>query len=297
MEKVSRIEYEDQGEMVSVSGAFESDTCTRRRVHVVYRNGTEIYVNGESRSWRVSTPLMTFDLPQWGYVCFRPNDPVLVYSAEVDISGPYGLTQGATQRVDLSLGVDQYYADSRGGFAFLGPLALEGAAALKQEGEDWWVIPAVECAEFAFAPSLIGATGESDLRVTAVSLEGAQARNPLIRWSRGLVHIYPPEGQSGVKYRIDRVGAVERVMPQSPTTLAPVGGKVPVLIPGGVAVDADNIHWRAPGERIVKKGYVEEGVLVCPVPEDLAPGQHVWLGIPTAGETLWVDYLTVQANK
>lgn len=180
LEPVRLIEYECGGKMVDTSQAlaFGDKPCTER-LHVVYENGTEIYMNSSDESWIIKACNREFELPKWGYVAYS-NDGLLAYSA-IDLIGK--------RRVDCCMGTDQFYADSRGEFMSFGKIAVEGSGVLKKDYGKWWIIPTASFKEFAFDPSLAGIDKSHKIEVIGYSENGDIAGNPETFWKDGLFHI------------------------------------------------------------------------------------------------------------
>ena len=100
----------------------------------------------------------------------------------VPVGGP-SESPAPSQRVDCSLGTEQFYADSRGGVVFLGQLALDGTAALMKDAGVWWVIPTTTFVDFAFAPALLKASDKETLEVVGYAEDGSTVGAPTLRWS------------------------------------------------------------------------------------------------------------------
>lgn len=289
MVPVSRIEYEDQGKLVDTSQALASGTCKRNRVHVFYEGGMEIFVNGDKETWRVQSPEgRSFDLPEWGYGVWG-KDGLMSLSVMVPVAGPEA-DQGPSRRVDLSLAREQYYGDSRGGFAFLGPLALEGSAALKKDGDSWWLIPATECADFGFDPALVKTPGFGEVQIQATD----QAGQPVpgspaeTRWSRGLCHIRLTS--PAFKFRLAFSGDSAPQGLKCDACLLEPGKTIRVQVPKGVIVE-DQAFWEIRGQRMPCEIQVKKDRLFVQRPDSAQPGDHVWLGMPSGNSILWIDFL------
>ena len=289
MVPVARIEYEHEGRLVDTSRALVTDAYRRNRVHVVYQNGTEVYVNGSPDAWPVQAAERDWLLPEWGYLVLR-DDGLLVYSALVSAAGPQQ-SRGPRQRVDVSQGTGQHYADSRGGFAFLGRLAVEGSAALKKEANAWWLIPTPECRDFAFSPALAGFSERREVVAQAVDEDGSPAPAPVLRWSRGLLHIIPTSGKA-LKYQVRPGRRARPAELVAESTLAVLGQAVEVQVPA--AAQAGRAFWELDGERMPVEGTIAGDRLACPVPSGARPGQHLWLGVPSASGELWVDFVAAE---
>jgi len=315
MVPVERIEYEHEGRLLDTSAALAADAHLRSRVHVVYRNGTEVYVNGSADPWRVAGPWGEVELPQWGYVGWSRRGDVVACSALLPMLGPEA-RRGPRQRVDLSLGDGQLYADSRGGFAMLGPIAVEGAAALKREEGQWWVIPATRFADFAFRPDCLGGPPllrrilgkPRDLDVEPVARDGSETQAPELRWSRGLLHITQapelrwsrgllhilPRSKGEVKYRITPARRRRPSQIEHDDPLAILGRRVHITLPRDVVLHQDGLAWEIAGAEQPVAGAVLDGrMLTCAVPP-AKPGSHIWLRMPAEERTLWLDFIAAE---
>ena len=300
MVPVERIEYEHEGRLLDTSAALAAGAHRRSRVHVVYRNGTQVYVNGSAAPWRVAGPWGEVELPQWGYAGWSRRGDTVACSALLPLLGPEA-RRGPRQRVDLSLGDGQLYGDSRGGFAFLGPIAVAGAAALKREEGHWWVIPATAFADFAFRPDCLGTPPllrrilgkPRDLDVEAVARDGSEAQAPELRWSRGMLHILP-RSKGEVKYRISRSKRGRPPQIEHDDPLAILGQRVRVTLPKGGRLKKDAVAWEIASQARPAEGVeLRDQVLTCPVP-DAKPGAHLWLKMPTDGGDLWLDFIAAE---
>lgn len=294
MEPVAKIEYDNQGTLVEISQAIITDAYKSGRVHVVYQNGTEVYVNGSAGQWSLKTAAGQLELPEWGYVVFRPGEnpatrglDLLTASTLVPVAGP-DATNGPRQRVDQSLGTNQFYANSRGGFVNLGALALQGVAAVKLDTGAWWLIPQDKCADVAFSPVLLGAEKSAGVRVEALKEDDSAGPAPTLRWSRGLLHVIPGAEQA-FRYRLTATAESQPAQASCDTTLAPIGAQVRVVAPAGVR--RDQAFWEVDGRRQPATVQSRDGALICDVPANLQPGSHLWLGLPMDRETLWLDFI------
>jgi len=196
LEPVKKIEYERDGKMMATSQALAyGDKLDTSRLHVIYENGTNVWVNSSDDSWIVKTAGYEFELPKWGYVVSRKEDGFLAYSALIAVDGEN------KRRVDCCFGTDQYYVDSRGGFISLVKIAIEGSAVLKKDYGKWWVIPTTQCKEFAFDPSLAGIDEKHDIDVIAYAEDGSVIDKPETSWNNGLFHILAGT-QPAFKYEV-----------------------------------------------------------------------------------------------
>ncbi len=122
MQPVAQIEYHDGSRYVDAAEAISSGAIETSRVHVVYRNGLEVWVNGGfDDNWDAETPAGRFVLPPAGYAVWQKGQ-MLEYSALVD-----------GHRVDLAVTPEYVYADARGQATQLGPMRLSGAAVLRPD--------------------------------------------------------------------------------------------------------------------------------------------------------------------
>jgi len=174
---VKKIEYERDGKMVDTSQALTmGENPDTSRIHIVYENQTEIWVNTSDELWLVNYADKEYKLPKWGYLAINNEDGLLAYSAIVN-----------DRRVDCCYGTDQYYADSRGEFVSFGKIAVDGSAVLKKDYGKWWLIPTVKCNTFAFNPSIIDMAG--DIEVIGYAEDGTIIGNPKTEWVDGLLYI------------------------------------------------------------------------------------------------------------
>ncbi len=286
---VTTIEYEHEGRFLDTSTALVSGAYLNNRLHVVYENGTQVYVNGHDEPWNVRINDRDFELDRWGYLVQRSADDLLVYSAVMAVAGPEARS-GPRQRVDYSAGTEQYYADSRGGFVFLGPLAIEGCAALKKDGEDWWIIPTTKFTDFAFLPELANLNQGQDVEMLAQKEDGSAAPAPELRWSRGLLHVLP-QAEPAFKYRIRQVNRPRPLTLSCADHLVKPGGTIRISIPSGVKIDPTHIAWLYDNRRMDGQAALSNGALLCSVPAEVQSGAHIWLSIGQVLDGLWLDFL------
>ncbi len=294
MVPVRRIAYAgEEGRWLDTSQALPAGAVRQGRVRVEYENGTEVTVNGSTEAWSVCCGDRTYVLPPWGYVV--RGDGLLTVSATVPAAGP-GASAGPRRRVDSCFGDRQFYANSPGGYALLGPIGVEGAAALKWDWGGWHVIPAVRCAEFAFLPQAAGLPRERDVALAGTRQDGSPDGSARVRWSRGMVHIV---GMSDDCLRV-RVSATRRRAPpalHSPGLVAPIGETVPVTLPRGVALDLAGARWEAGPGVWAAPARLEGRLLRVTVPAAVTPGDRLWLRLPlqgSAAEPLWLDFIAVE---
>ena len=122
MQPVAKIEYWDEQGPMSAAEAVTSGAIKLSRVHVVYRNELEVWVNGGFESDWTIDPENALVLPPSGYAVFQPGG-LNIYSGVMD-----------GQRADSAQSPEYIYADARGHETWLGPLKLSGAAVLKPDG-------------------------------------------------------------------------------------------------------------------------------------------------------------------
>jgi hypothetical protein len=195
LEPIKKIEYERDGKMMNTSQALAyGDEPDTSRVHVIYGNDTEIWMNASDDSWTVKTKNQEFELPKWGYLASREEDGLLAYSTLIN-------DEGNKRRVDCSFGTDQYYADSRGSFVSFGQIGVEGSGVLKKDYGKWWVIPTTQFTDFAFSPSLAKFDDKYVINVIGCAEDGSVVGSPETRWNKGLLHILPGL-QPAFKYEI-----------------------------------------------------------------------------------------------
>ncbi|HOX38565.1 MAG TPA: hypothetical protein PL033_11300 [Candidatus Brocadiia bacterium] len=294
MVPVSQIEYEHNGEMLDTSRALASGAYRKGRIHVTYENGTEVFVNGSDESWKIAGPEQKFELPKWGYAAWRKEDGLLAYSAIVPAGGAEA-ESGARRRMDFCAGTDQFYADSRGGFAFLGPLAVEGSGALKKDGDTWRVIPTVKFAEFAFDPALAGIDPDRDVDLMGVDADGNSVDAPKLRWSRGLLHVIPSARDNVLKYNVRPLSRRRPAHAHCPEVFAAPGGEVTVGMPPGCSLLGNTAVWTCGGKEWISDVSLNGDALSCRLPSGAAEGEHVWLRIPAQPATLWIDFIARNA--
>ena len=290
MVPVARIAYEHAGGMVDTSEAIKTGAYLNGRVHVVYENGTQVWVNGSPEAWTIEAPRRPHlpVLPRWGHLAVSGDGSTKSTSR---VQGATGEEPGGPRRrVDLCTSPTQHYMCSRDGYAWADKLATEGAAALKQEGDAWWVIPADACADFGFDPQLIGDGPE--WTVTGHAEDGSTTEPPTIRWSRGLLHVIPG-GEGALKYKLESRDAAPPPTP-SAGKLAALGGTVSVRMPPGYALRGQAV-WEIGRERLPAGADADDGGLRVAVPAAAKDGDHVWLEMPVVpAGVLHLDFIAVE---
>ena len=115
------IEYADgSGKFFSPSQAHARGVLADSRLHVVYENGTEVYVNRSSAGpWKVKD----IELPVSGWLAFNPANNFHEISANVD-----------GRRIDYVSAPDYEFLDGRGQWTRHGNLGATGSVALRQKG-------------------------------------------------------------------------------------------------------------------------------------------------------------------
>ena len=123
-----RIEYADRdGSMVSASQAHATGAIADSRIHVVYENGTEVFVNrSASGQWTVKDASgTTVELPVSGWLAFNATNGFYELSANVD-----------GRRIDHVAAPDYEFLDGRGRWAHQGKLGAAGSVALRNRPGD-----------------------------------------------------------------------------------------------------------------------------------------------------------------
>lgn len=122
-----RIEYADEnGKLLSTSEALATGALKNSRLHVVYENGTEVFVNrSASEPWTVRDHRgKAVQLPVSGWLVFNKSNGFYEASA----SGPTG-------RTDYVFSRDFEFLDGRGQWSEQGHLGASGSVALRPTGQ------------------------------------------------------------------------------------------------------------------------------------------------------------------
>jgi hypothetical protein len=121
------IEYADRaGKLLSASQALASGANAEGRLHVVYANGTEVYVNrASSGSWTVADAgREPHELPPSGWLVFNPRNHFFETSSAV--SG---------HRLDYVQAPEFEFLDGRGQWTEFGNLGATGSVALRRPAQ------------------------------------------------------------------------------------------------------------------------------------------------------------------
>ncbi len=119
------IEYADrQGKFLSPSQAHATGAIADSRLHVVYENGTEVFVNrSPAGNWAVKDAAgNTVELPPSGWFVF--NAATNFYEISANIGG---------RRIDYVTAPEFDFLDGRGQWTEQGRLGVSGSAALRQK--------------------------------------------------------------------------------------------------------------------------------------------------------------------
>lgn len=121
MQRPVKIEYADAtGNWLSVSRALATGAIQDSRLHVVYENGLEIFVNWQKeQDWNVKSDGLSWRLPPNGFFAFDPSGLVAASAIWHD------------HRVDQVISDDYVYIDGRDIPASNEWLAASGAVAIK----------------------------------------------------------------------------------------------------------------------------------------------------------------------
>jgi hypothetical protein len=127
---VESIHYHHNGNLLDSNDALLSGAFELGQLQVVYSNGTRVYANLGTEAWQLELDEISYTLPQGGFVARGCADNLLVYSAETE-----------TGRVDYASCDDYTYIDVRGTAISEGPIALDGAALVKERKWEIDIVP------------------------------------------------------------------------------------------------------------------------------------------------------------
>ncbi len=167
-----KIEYADaEGRFVSPSRAIATGIINDSRLHVVYENGLEVFVNGSGSTWTVRLPTGAgIDLPTWGWWALHPSTDFEEFSALVN-----------GRRVDYVKSPEYEYLDGRGAPTTFGGLAAKGSIAVRRSPKSVEVID-------IYGNDEIGLAGVFPCRCTAFDEEDKPLGNVEVRRTQdGLV--------------------------------------------------------------------------------------------------------------
>ncbi len=122
----AKIEYADQaGRLLTPSEAHATGAMEGSRLHVVYENGTEVFVNrGPWGSWTVNGLHGESEtLPSSGWLVFNPKTSFYEFSANA-----------GGRRIDYVLANEYEFLDGRGARTEHGNLAAAGSVVLRRKG-------------------------------------------------------------------------------------------------------------------------------------------------------------------
>jgi len=127
---VESIHYHHNGNMLNTNDALHSGAFELGQLRISYANGTLIYVNLGTETWDVELDETNYTLPQGGFIARGCAENLLVYSAET-----------ASGRIDYASCDEYTYIDRRGQITEDGPIALDGAALVKERKWEIDVVP------------------------------------------------------------------------------------------------------------------------------------------------------------
>jgi len=135
------------GRMLTPSQAHAAGAIADSRLHVIYENGTEVYVNrGAKGSWSVKDHKgQGVELPPSGWLAFNPANGF--YEVSADVGG---------RRIDYVSAPEYEFVDGRGQWAQLGNLGATGSAAVRRRGNTLEIIDLYGNDRLAFAAPGMG---------------------------------------------------------------------------------------------------------------------------------------------
>lgn len=130
MVPVLKIEYADlSGKMRLASQALAISVIRESRLHVVYENGLEVFVNGNGSS-KASNKNWCFTAPD-GIQVELPPAGWYVYDASTNFKEFSGLI--SNKRIDYVISPEYEFLDGRGQWTKMGNLAASGAVAMRSQ--------------------------------------------------------------------------------------------------------------------------------------------------------------------
>ena len=156
LRKPTKVEYADaDGRFVTVSKAIATGIINDSRLHVLYENGLELFVNGSQTIWTIRVGKdRTIDLPPWGWYAVHNETHFEEFSALVD-----------GRRVDYVTSPEYEYLDGRGTPCALGGIAAKGGVAVRRSARSVEVID-------IYANDEIGIAVPFSCRCTAFDADG-----------------------------------------------------------------------------------------------------------------------------
>jgi hypothetical protein len=287
------IEYADSGgNSMTASQAHATGAIRLSRLHVVYENGLELFVNGSDEAWQiVGAGKQQITLPPWGYHAFDAQTDFVETSALVD-----------GRRVDAVHSPAYDYIDGRGYPAEGVGLAAKGSVALKRRDDGTLqIIDIHDNDEIGFA-------SERDGRLTAYDPDGKRMGPVSTRRSRGMLwftvrpkarwYIFEPR-------EAEAAAGPEVVLAFGETSIVPgctVEGRLDVRAPNGQQWSVRSVSLELDGERLPQP---PGPVVRVTAPADAQPGKRLWLHaaliLEREGRTLkreaWCDLLVVPAAE
>ena len=282
---VKNIAYECKGRMLDTSAALGDGGWRDGRLHVVYKNGFSVWVNGSNKPWIVDTGKTgIWTLPTWGFTVWTKDRKIgSVYAKTGAVIGNNLLAQN--RLVQFNRGSDSYYFNAAKGFVYGRDLAGDGAAALKKESTGWELIPALKFKEFGFAPALVGLAGKN-IRAVAVNEAGESLGTVNTRQSRNMLWLNGKAPARTFKYRLEATGdAVSKTVSCKELTAAK--GQNVVLVS---AKPISSAKWFDANGKSYPAELTKAGASVlCSVPKEFADGSHVWLQL----DNEWLDFVAI----
>jgi hypothetical protein len=181
----AKIEYASKtGQMMTASTAHATGAIAGSRVHVVYENGTEVFVNrGTWGDWTVKDQRgEAVTLPASGWLAFNPGNGFYELSANV-----------AGHRVDHVTASEFEFLDGRGQWAQRGNLGATGSVALRHDGQALELIDVYGNSRIAFRSPRAGT-------LTARDPEGKPLGHVETKTASGWYEFQPKAGARSYRF-------------------------------------------------------------------------------------------------
>ncbi|MGC9998637.1 MAG: hypothetical protein ABSE21_00925 [Bryobacteraceae bacterium] len=181
----ARIEYADQdGKMLTPSAAQATGAIAGSRLHVVYENGTEVYVNrGDGGAWTVKDGRgQAVELPAAGWLAFNPRNGL--YEVSANVGG---------HRLDYVTAPEYEFLDGRGQWTQRGNVGATGSVALRHDGRALELIDVYGNDRIAFRAEHAGA-------LTARDADGKTLGPVAVKASAGWYEFRPTAGARSYRF-------------------------------------------------------------------------------------------------
>lgn len=253
------IEYaDDNGRWLTVSQAIARGALQDSRLHVVYENGLEVFVNGSDADWKLPNARV---LPPWGWYARDRSRRFEEFSAILD-----------GHRTDYVGSPEYVYLDGRGSPALHGGIGARGSVAVRRKADAFEVID-------IHGNDEIGITAPFPGTCAAYDAEGVRIGTVPVRQAQdGMIWFRVIDKARRYVYKPVRTAAKTPLTIKLPRDFVVAGETLPVEIRlVGAAAGPVRLSFEDGEERNLRVPPLGRATAEMRFPDTLAPGGRVWL--------------------